>query len=268
MLTDNINYYKNTFPVGELFDFAGKPFTAQRTVTYPNFEIAWGRPVKVGAARDLRSLVAPHPHNLYVVSSVCGNGRDFGCFVMDVDLDKYDRRCRCADATCCDECWVLAMVVVRHVTRIATQTLGIHKPPLFVYSGGRGLHVYLRGADVVKYDAHTLEDLFFVMNQPVHEEDVAWAREILLPAWGARIPVERDQQNAWWTKLVQPIYDKALMNPAQNIRLPFSVHPSGHIALPLTPAVIEGATIPRIVARDAPNSRMYQSALAYFKSQV
>lgn len=66
-------------------------------------------------------------------------------FMLDLDLKDWKEKrsllCDCEDKTCCGKCWLLAemaSLVCHHVFTVACQ-LG---PMLFVYSGGKGCHLW------------------------------------------------------------------------------------------------------------------------------
>lgn len=263
-LLANPEYYRKYFPARILFNFAGAPFDAQRTVTYPDGRVVWHLPKPIANPDALAALVAPAAYDIFIVTAVHVDNRAYGKFVLDVDLNKYKRFCVCDERSCCSVCWILARVVMRHVQRIVMETLRFPDPPLFVYTGGRGLHVWLREQVVASYDDVTREDLFFILKEPVNDADVAWARDMLMPHWGAHAGGGVE----WWRSIVQPIYDDCLMRQKQKIRIPFSVHTSGRIALPLSPAMIASNTIPIVKAGEAAGNPVYLEALTYFASRI
>lgn len=64
-------------------------------------------------------------------------------FVLDLDIDSYDNvRVCCSGASLCSECWKLMRVAAKILYRAIQEDFGF-KDVLFVFSGRRGMHLWV-----------------------------------------------------------------------------------------------------------------------------
>lgn len=148
------------------------------------------------------------------------------CLVFDVDLrdqpglpcrETHDRR------TVCLSCWAIARRAVADLDRYVRRPLGIAAPPLVVYSGANGVHVWYALASAPP-------EVALAMNN-------AGVRDRLVAALTARSPIQFD---AGPTRI--PELDAATGLPTKfghTIRLPLSRHTvTQRVTMPLDPDTI------------------------------
>jgi DNA primase small subunit len=64
-------------------------------------------------------------------------------FIFDFDMNDYDdvRTC-CKGKKVCEKCWRLLVIAVEVIERALAEDFDLHKL-MFVFSGGRGLHIWV-----------------------------------------------------------------------------------------------------------------------------
>jgi DNA primase small subunit len=70
-------------------------------------------------------------------------------FVIDIDINDYPKRECCENApTVCTRCWAYLVLAIRVVDRALREDWG-YKRLLWVYSGRRGVHLWVCDSDAV-----------------------------------------------------------------------------------------------------------------------
>lgn len=98
-------------------------------------------------------------------------------FVLDIDIDDYDRvRTCCSGATLCGKCWKLMRIACHILHTSMRQDFGF-KHMMFVFSGRRGLHLWVcdkEAREMAEYNRRSVMNfLYFVTGNEQSDSQIA-----------------------------------------------------------------------------------------------
>lgn len=187
--------------------------------------------------------------------------------VIDMDLRDHPLRhvlCDCPLDAVCANCWLLVDLAAVVFEGLLAPSLG---PPLVVFSGGKGAHIWFANAQARHLNARARQSLAHMLSQgpPLRDQHpvVGLLEQRLMSVFSKRLAsssiASRDAFKAWqatkaslsdavWS-LAWPVVDAQVLTAmSHTVKCPFSVHDKTlRLALPLDrSALFDPALAPRV----------------------
>ncbi len=156
-------------------------------------------------------------------------------FVLDVDINDYERVCCAADdPSVCERCWTLLRGAALVGEHLLSSLLGVRRT-VWTFSGRRGVHCWVFDRRVLALDTDARRQLLDLLTGPLARSDVGarmlcadhYARYIGCDRQGVDIDTAVDR--------LFPRFDSSVSKSTNHLlRAPFSIHGgSGCAVLPL-----------------------------------
>lgn len=218
-------YYDHHFPRGVMDRaFPCLPFSAQFFGSDAEDAAFWKSGV---ASRGVATILDLHGCPMSVHARLV-HGISAG-IAFDFDLTEKTRFCACGkNKTVCPECWVIIRMVIHHTLHVTECLLGL-RGVVPVFSGGRGVHFWVFDPDALSYAERDIEYALMLLESPPRA-DILDDAVLALSDFGRVVP----------PGFLTPAFDRGPLrsirqttDKGSNLRLPFSAHSSGFIAVPL-----------------------------------
>ncbi|KAM0675001.1 primase [Gurleya vavrai] len=271
-------YYNNIFPFELIYKFLECTPNRELSITLQNN--IYIRPLSFNSSKELKDVVIKKLPIKIDIGPIYSSPPEVGTemhairkeLIFDIDLTDYQRKC-CEGKNICDLCFTLIKCASKVLNYILSDILN-YKRILYVFSGGRGLHVWVCDIEAQYLDDNERKQIVNFVNKLISNNEyrndiLNILKEFLYYFDDQKIKKENDDD------IFNILYVKLDSNVTSDIKhllkCPFSVHPTSYkISVPMTIEMID-----KINVCDIPNlqdvienSKIIEKYISVFKNQA